>query len=91
MALVKLDDMTTLRPAAEARATAETAKDEHNLQAVAYAINNASNTGEYRVVFSEFLRPATLDRLEEEGYTVLPGGVADPNSPTVITWQPERG
>ena len=45
MSLVNKDDMTTLRSASEAAATAKTAEEDQQLLAVAFAINHASNTG----------------------------------------------
>ena len=70
MSLVNKDEMTQLRPASEATQTAKTAEDDIQLQAVAFAINQASNTGLYRVIFQEALRENVKSQLESNGYTV---------------------
>lgn len=87
MSLVNKEDMTKLRPASEARSTAETAEDEIQLMAVAYAINNASNTGQYKVQFQEQLRDATKSALESNGYRILfLGDVYNEERHSVIYW-----
>ena len=70
MSLVTKDEMTTLRSAADSRSTAETALKDIQLMAVAYAINNAANTGELEVLFQEKLIDDIKEELENNGYTV---------------------
>lgn len=70
MSLVKREDMTTLRPASEAKATAATAEDDLQIQSIAYLINEAANTGLYRVVYQQHLRENVKKTLESNGYTI---------------------
>ena len=86
MALVDKDHMTELRSAADARLTAETAEVDIQLQAVAYAINSASNTGQLRATFQGVLLDEVKSALEENGYTTQSYGV-NPNNLTVISWK----
>lgn len=89
MSLVPKDQMTILRSASEAKATAQSAEDEIQLQAVAYAINNASNTGQYEVVFQEKLRDATKSELEAKGYTIkyIRNNAYDVEHQALIIWR----
>lgn len=70
MSIVEKGDMTTLRPASQSAETAASALDDIQLMAVAYAINNAANTGEYRAIFQDKLRPFVIDQLKANGYTI---------------------
>ena len=88
MSRVDRDQMTTLRPAADAYQTSLTAEDEIQLEAVAYAINNASNTGEVRVVFQTPLRPNVESQLKSNGYTIRLIGIAELERQTLISWSP---
>lgn len=88
MSLVNKDDMTTLRSASEAAATAKTAEEDQQLLAVAFAINHASNTGLYRVVYQSKLLDATVQALESNGYTIKYFGDAyDAERQAIISWQ----
>lgn len=88
MSLVNKDEMTALRPASEARSTAQTAEDEIQLMAVAFAINQASNTGEYRVEFQEQLRDAVKSELESNGYKIIfLGDVYNKERHAIISWK----
>lgn len=86
MSLVDREDMTTLYSAADSRQNAETAEDAVQLKAVAYAINSAANTGLFRVVFQEPLRPAVEEELTSNGYSIKYIGVADLESNILIEW-----
>lgn len=70
MSQVKRDEMTILRSASDAAATATSAEDDIQLQSVAYCINEASNTGLYRTVFQQPLRDSVKSQLEAKGYTI---------------------
>lgn len=87
MALVDKDHMTILRPASEAKSTAETAEDDIQLMALAHAINSASNCGEYRTVFQENIRAKNKEELESKGYTLRAAGIADSERGTIISWK----
>ena len=88
MALVDKDDMTTLFPASDSKATAQSAEDDIQLKAVAFAINSAANTGQLRVIFQEEIRPNVKTQLENNGYKLDPvPGTAKADSQTVISWK----
>lgn len=89
MSLVDKDEMTTLRSASESYETSQTATDEVQMKAIAYAINMAANTGETRVEFQEFISETNWARLEDKGYSVkyIPGEAKEKN--TIISWKPE--
>lgn len=87
MALVEKDEMTTLRSASDSKTTAQSALDDIQLKAVAYAINSAANCGELRVVFQEVLRQTVKDALISNGYTVEAAGIADKERGTIINWK----
>ena len=89
MNLVDKDDMTKLRTASESRATAETAEDDVQLKAVAFAINSAANTGQLRVVFQEPLRENVVSQLKGSGYTIQYISAAKENQQSLISWKAE--
>lgn len=85
MARVDKDDMTTLRPASDSNATAASALDDIQIEAVAYAINNAANCGQYDVIFQEEMRSNTKSELTGKGYTLAAASQLDRG--TVISWK----
>lgn len=87
MALVDKDHMTELRPASDAKSTAETAADDVQLMALAHAINSASNCGEYRTVFQENISAENKKELESKGYVLKAAGIADSERGTIISWK----
>ena len=86
MALVDKDHMTELRPASDAATTAATAEVDIQTQAVAYAINSASNTGERRTIFQGVLLPDVEEDLVSKGYTLKHIGEAHPDYRVLISW-----
>lgn len=89
MSLVDKDHMTELRDASAALETALTAVDDTQLKAVAFVINNASNTGETRVIYQSPLTDEVRSQLESKGYKVEPmKGTAkrEGQEETVISW-----
>lgn len=70
MGLVPKDQMTILRSASESKSTAQSAEKDIQMQAIAYAINNAANTGLYEVIFQEKLIDGVKAELEGKGYVV---------------------
>ena len=87
MALVDKDEMTTLRTAAESKATAETAEKDIQLKAIAYAINNAANCGQSNVIFQERIMDENIEELEGKGYTVRRDRlVSSTERSTLIDW-----
>lgn len=89
MSLVKKDEMTILRPASECVTTAQTAEDDIQLAAAAYAINEASNTGLYEVIFQDKLRPNVKAELESKGYTIkfVDNNAYDMQHHALIIWR----
>lgn len=86
MALIPRDKITELVSASAAKETADSAANEIDIQVVAAAINNAANTGQYKVSVSGIL-PATADKLKSLGYEVITyenNNLA--KSPVVIKW-----
>lgn len=90
MSLVKRDEMTILRSASEAAETSAQAEDLIQLQSVAYAINEASNTGLYRAVFQDALRDYVKQQLESKGYTIkyINNTAYNPTHHALIIWGP---
>lgn len=87
MSQVGKDDMTTLRTASESLSTAESAEKDIQLKAVAFAINQAANTGEKRVVFQNELLKEVEDELKSKGYTVTYNfSETKPMRQPVISW-----
>lgn len=88
MNLVDKDNMDKLQPASSSKQTAQTAEDDIQLKAVAYAINSAANTGQYRTIFLEEIRPNVKSELESNGYKLsFVQGTAKTDSQTVISWK----
>lgn len=85
MALVEKDEMTTLRPAADSKATAETAEHDIQIKAVAYAINQAANCGQDSIVFQEIIRKDVADELVSKGYALRQ--VPPTERGTLISWK----
>lgn len=88
MNLVERTDMDKLISAYAAATTAITAEDDVQLKAVAYAINSAANTGQFRTLFQEKLRPNVKDELESNGYKLTPVGDVHARK-VIISWLPE--
>lgn len=86
MALIPRDKLTELVTAEQAKSTAESAAADIQLQAVAYAINCAANTGETRTEFKETMLPETKSALEAKGYKVQFIGQAVATAIALISW-----
>lgn len=89
MSLVPKDEMTTLRSASDSRATAQSAEKDIQLQAIAYAINTAANTGLTETMFQSKLLDGVKDELEGKGYTVrfVDNNSYDREHHTLISWK----
>lgn len=86
--MVKKDAMIELYPSSKSKETASDAEDIIQLEAVAYQINNAANTGELMTVFQEELRPNVLASLKSAGYEIqLMDNAASSRGPHVIKWK----
>ena len=85
MARVDKDHMTTLYPASDSKTTATTALDDIQLEAVAYAINNAANCGQLNVLFQEPLRDNTISELTSKNYEMQAAGGTERG--TIISWK----
>lgn len=90
MNLIPKDQMTELFTAAQSRQTATTAEDDIQLKAVAFAINSAANTGQFRVIFQEPLREAVKDQLEGSGYVIQYISAAKENQQALISWKADE-
>lgn len=89
--LIPRDEMTTLLPTSDVQTIAANAEDAIQLQAVAYAINNAANTGEYSTTFLTKLRPYTVQQLKTNGYKIRYTGTPyDIELRCIISWFPEE-
>ena len=79
--------MTTLRPASDSRATAQTAEQDIQLKALAYAINNAANCGQTNVIFQEKILDVNIDELKSKGYKIRQDRfVSSTERSTLIEW-----
>ena len=87
MAKVDKDHMTELRSASDSKATATDAVKDTQLEAVAYLINSAANTGEMSAMFQGDLLDEVKSELETEGYTLTCADVANTNRLTKISWK----
>lgn len=87
MALIPTSDLTTLQSASAVKTVAQSAQEDTQEMAVAYAINTAANTGEMETVFQGVLFESIKTKLETEGYTLTNYGAANPDFRTVISWK----
>lgn len=87
MSLIPQDEMRTLKAASAVKAVATTAIVDQQRGAVAYAINNAANTGETSVVINSKLDETLITELEGQGYTLTYDfAKAKPSDEVVISW-----
>ena len=70
MSLIPKDQMTELFSASQVAETASTAEEDIQLKSVAFAINQAANTGLYRIIYQEKLKDSVKEALEAKGYTI---------------------
>lgn len=70
--MIKPENLSTLLPAAEAAAVADTAIAEQEEGAVARAINTNANVGEKRTEWNGPLSDAIKEKLKDNKYEVLP-------------------
>jgi hypothetical protein len=68
--MIAKEDMSILISAQEAKAQAATALDDIEEMTIAYAINNAANTGEARLKYTGYMSPYIISKLKGLGYTV---------------------
>ena len=88
MSRIPQDELTTLKAATAVKTVAEGAVAELEEMQVAHAINEAANTGEYRVVYSKPISPALRTKLTGKGYTLtFPLPIANPADETIISWE----
>ena len=79
MAIITVDKLTVLKPAAELAQVAKTAKEGQQLMRIAHALNTAANTGETSIQFNgEQMYDSVKAKLEKEGYVVrfIPTGTS---------------
>lgn len=84
--LIPINELNQLHSAADVKAVAADAHELHIEQSVAYAINNAANTGEDSVQYDGYISPALESKLTEKGYTLTKlRSVTGPSSK--ISWE----
>lgn len=89
MSLIPQDEMFELKPAATVKTVSETAEYEQEKKAVAFAINNAANTGSTNVVINHELSKQLTDLLTSNGYTITHNfSRVTPKAEPVISWEP---
>lgn len=70
MPTISLEDMSTLKPAAEIVNIADTAYIELQMNAIAHEINLAALSHEYKCEFIGDIYPENLAELDKQGYVV---------------------
>lgn len=75
--MISPDAMTTLIPAATAKTEASSALDDQLEGSIAYAINNAVNTGEYSVQINQPISSTLMTKLTGSGYKYVVEPVKD--------------
>lgn len=84
--LIPINELNQLHSAAEVKAVAADAHELHIEQSVAYAINNAANTGEDNVQYDGYISPALESKLKAQGYVITKlRSVTGPSSK--ISWE----
>lgn len=69
---IALDKLSTLVEASEVQAVAKDSRLYNELASIAYAINTAANTGEYRVLYGHRISDDAKKEVEGKGYKVTP-------------------
>ena len=88
MSLIPQEDLKILQAASAVKAVAETAAYEQDLQAVAFAINSAANTGATSVTITMKLSKEVKDELEKNGYKLSNFKYnASPDNQTIVSWE----
>ena len=87
MSMINKDKMTELLSASEARSLSELAEIEAETATIAYAINNAVNTGETEILYNNKISSDMIEELESQGYLVEPANnTAKPGTQYKIRW-----
>ena len=87
MDMIDKDKMTTLISASEARSLSQSALISAESSTIAYAINNAVNTGETSVLYNNIISSNMIEKLESEGYLVEAiKNTAVPGTQYKISW-----
>ena len=81
-----ISNLTELVSASEAKAVADTAEHDHQVETIAYAINTAANTGCTEVMINQPIYPEIISQLTGLGYLVTPAGKADAKRCYLIAW-----
>lgn len=87
MNMIDKDKLTTLISASEARSLSQSALISAESSTIAYAINNAVNTGETSVLYNNIISSSMMEKLESAGYLVEPfENTAKPGTQYKISW-----
>jgi len=70
MALIPMDELQTLKAAADVKTVADTAEADQQEKEIAYLINTAANCGQYDVAYNGKILETILTKLESDGYTI---------------------
>ena len=70
MARIDQKDLCILKTASEVRTVASTADKELELSRIAFAINNAANSGAYEVEWADVISDDAKSTLKSKGYTI---------------------
>lgn len=83
--LIPYNELAELKLASDVKDISAGAKIAHQVSEVAYVINTAANTGEYRAYYNGELLPETIELLESNGYTIV-ANARSIHSQSVISW-----
>lgn len=84
--LIPENEKASLKSATEVKTIADGAVLAANVATVARFINDAANTGNYKVTINYPLAADVIDVLEDNGYTVTAVGYAKTNDQYLIEW-----
>lgn len=70
MSYIPLDELATLKSAAQAKAVADDVKQYTDEMVAAYLINSAANTGEHSVIWQHNMSSVLKSTLEAQSYRV---------------------
>lgn len=85
--LIPTDEMTELKSASAVSEVAKEAVAIIEKQTVAYAINQAANTGEHSITYSKIISDELQELLRAQGYKVTRNSrAADPNKSWTISF-----
>lgn len=85
--LIPENEKASLKTATEAKAIADGAVLASTVAAIARQINDAVNSGEYKVKINYPLSADVISVIQANGYTIYPVGYAKPTDSYEIDWE----